>query len=85
MQQFEFQKNAAFLENPEKQIGQNLTKIQQNSEEFCKFCLENQQEFQAMFNEKREVRERCQGVHCADLGESFPTSIYLQNVASIPP
>ena len=25
--------------------------------------------------------ERCKGVHRVDLGESFPTSIYLQNFA----
>ena len=37
-----------------------------------------------MFNEHFEIRERCKGVHCVDLGESFPTSIYLQNLASIP-
>ena len=44
----------------------------------------------AMFNEKIDIRERCKGVHCVDLGESFPTSIYfstiyLQNLASIQP
>ena len=51
----------------------------------------------AIFNEKSEIRERCKGVHCVDLGESFPfsqflfeqiaipTSIYLQNLASIQP
>ena len=33
----------------------------------------------AIFDEKIEIRERCKGVHCVDLGESFPTSIYLQN------
>ena len=38
-----------------------------------------------MFNEKIEIRERCKGVHCVDLGERFPTSIYLQNLASIQP
>ena len=32
-----------------------------------------------------EIRERCKGVHCVDLGESFPTSIYLQKSASIQP
>ncbi len=26
----------------------------------------------------------CKEVHCVDLGESFPTSIYLQHLASIP-
>ena len=35
------------------------------------------------FDEKIEIRERCKGVHCVDLGEGFPTSIYLQNLASI--
>merc|ERR1712078_458558 len=39
----------------------------------------------AIFNEKSEIRERCKGVHCVDLGESFPTSIYLQKSASIQP
>ena len=28
---------------------------------------------------------RCKGVHCIDLGESFQTHIYLQNLASIQP
>ena len=41
--------------------------------------------FSAIFNENFEIRERCKGVHCVDLGESFPTSIYLQNLASIQP
>ena len=39
----------------------------------------------AIFNENFEIRERCKGVHCVDLGESFPTSIYLQKSASIQP
>ena len=39
----------------------------------------------AIFNENFEIRERCKGVHCVDLDESFPTSIYLQNLASIQP
>ena len=33
-------------------------------------------------NQTIELRERCKGVHCVDLDESFPTSIYLQNLAS---
>ena len=37
------------------------------------------------FYEKIETRKRCKGVHCVDLGESFPTSIYLQKSASIQP
>ena len=31
------------------------------------------------------IPKRCKGVHCVDLDESFPTSIYLQNLASIQP
>ena len=31
------------------------------------------------------IPKRCKGVHCVDLGESFPTSIYLQKWASIQP
>jgi hypothetical protein len=34
---------------------------------------------------QNEIREGCKGVQCVDLGESFPTSIYLQNLASIQP
>ena len=30
-------------------------------------------------------QKRCKGVRCVDLGESFRTSIYLQNLASIQP
>ena len=33
----------------------------------------------------KQIRELCKGVHCLDLGESFPTSIYLQKSASIQP
>ena len=31
------------------------------------------------------IPKRCKGVHRVDLDESFPTSIYLQNLASIQP
>ena len=34
---------------------------------------------------KNVILELCKGVHCVDLGESFPTSIYLQNLASMQP
>ena len=27
------------------------------------------------------IRKRCKGVHCVDLGESIPTSIYLKHLA----
>ena len=32
-----------------------------------------------------EIAELCKRVHCVDLGESFQTHIYLQNLASIQP
>ena len=35
--------------------------------------------------QKNVISERCKGVHCVDLGESFPTHILLQNLASIQP
>ena len=31
------------------------------------------------------ILEQCKGVHCVDLGESFQTHIYLQNLASMQP
>ena len=34
---------------------------------------------------KNVILELCKGVHCVDLGESFPTHIHLQNLASIQP
>ena len=34
---------------------------------------------------KNEITELCKGVHCVDLGESFQTHVYLQNLASIQP
>ena len=51
-------------------IATNVKKLTKNSQKF---------------DEKIEIRKRCKGVHCVDLGESFPTSIYLQNLASIQP
>ena len=51
---------------------------------FCHFSF-----FQCLFSyissPRRIPRERCKGVHCVDLGESFPTSIYLQKSAWIQP
>ena len=34
---------------------------------------------------KECAKELCKGVHCVDLGESFRTHIFLQNLASIQP
>ena len=57
-------------------FSKNSAKIQQILANFATFC-KNQQKISAIFNEKIEIRERCKGVHCVDLGEGFPTSIYL--------
>ena len=51
---------------------------------FAKFSKKSAK-ISAIFNENFAIRERCKGVHCVDLGESFPTSIYLQKSASIQP
>merc|ERR1719214_91763 len=45
----------------------------------------NREKVLAIFDEKIEIGERCKGVHCVDLGGSFPTRIYLQKSASIQP
>ena len=65
-------------------IPKTFSKILQNSSKSCKTNIKIRKQF-SNFNEKIEIRERCKGVHCVDLGESFPTSIYLQNLASIQP
>ena len=41
--------------------------------------------FSAIFTQIFERWEGCKGVHCVDLGERFPKSIYLQNLPSIQP
>ena len=41
--------------------------------------------FLANFDEIIEIQKRSKGVHSLDLGETTPTSIYLQNLASIQP
>ena len=69
----------------------NLVKFGENSANFNKISAKFAQNFKkiskisAIFNENFEIRDRCKGVHYVDLGESFPTSIYLQNLASIQP
>ena len=45
----------------------------------------NREKMLTIFGLHFEIEERCKGVHCVDLGESFPTSIYLQKSASIQP
>ena len=62
-------------------IQQNFGKILAN---FAKSSKKSAK-ISAIFNENFEIRERCKGVHCVDLGESFRTHIYLQKSASIQP
>jgi len=64
-------------------FGENSAKFSKNYEILEK--KKKQQKNSAIFNENFEIRDRCKGVHCVDLGESFPTHIYLQNLASIQP
>ena len=71
-----------------KKFGENLARFNKKfSKILAKFAkiLKKSAKISAIFNEKIEIRERCKGVHCVDLGESFPTSIYLQKSASIQP
>ena len=75
VQFWDFPEIAAFWENPEK-IWSNLAKIQQILAKFATPC-KNSSKNSADFNENIQIRERCKGVHCVDLGESFPTNIYL--------
>ena len=52
---------------------------------FANFWKKKTAKISAIFNENFEIRERCKGVHCVDLGESFQTHIFSQNFASIQP
>ena len=69
-----------FIKNLQKKV-QNLTRKMKKSE----IQLFNREKMLAIFGWNFEIEERCKGVHCVDLGESFPTSIYLQKSASIQP
>ena len=75
-----------FAKIPKKngEIWRKFSKIWPNLGKFAKFW-EKTAKNSAIFNGNFEIRERCKGVHCVDLGESFPTSIYLQTLASIQP
>ena len=93
-------KITVFWANPEK-IGKHLAKFSKNLILAIiilqKNILKNQQTIQQFWrknlrleNAKRcnfrlWIPKWCKGVHCVDLGESFPTSIYLQNLVSIQP
>ena len=75
-----------FGEIPKKMVkfGEHSAKFGQIWENLRNFG-EKTAKNSAIFNGNFEIRERCKGVHCVDLGESFPTSIYLQKSASIQP
>ena len=68
---------------------QNLRKNSENNiVNFANFqiCKISQKFWQRLgFDKKNEITELCKGVRCVDLGESFPTHIFLQNLASIQP
>ena len=69
-------------------IERDSAKIQQKSGKFCKILFKKSAKLSAFLKKKLRLEngpKRCKGVHCVDLGESFPTSIYLQNLALIQP
>ena len=57
--------------HPPKEIIQALRKYLLGKKNRNCFC-ENLEFFR-----KKVILDRCKGVHCVDLGESFPTNIYL--------
>ena len=68
-----------------KKFGQIWRKFSKILAKFAKCWKTSAKDSAAIFNKNFEITERCKGVHCVDLGESFPTSIYLQTLASIQP
>ena len=77
-------------------LNHYLAKIQQILAKFAKFWGKKQEKIQQFLTKILSLEsvflvfwdslpKRCKGVHCVDLGESFPTSIYLQTLASIQP
>ena len=52
---------------------------------FAKFAEFLKLSKKIVFDKTKEIAEMCKGVHSVDLGESFQTHIYLQNLASIQP
>ena len=61
-------------------LNRNLRKISESLLNLLNFAKSL-----AKFWQKNEITELCKGVHCVDLGESFQTHIFLQNLASIQP
>ena len=64
-----FPKSLNFGKIPKK-IGQISQKFSKMLAKFATICKKPAKS-SAIFNEKIEIRERCKGVHCVDLGESF--------------
>jgi hypothetical protein len=60
----------------------NLAKVKsaKSSKKSAKISRKN-----SNFQQNFEIRERCKGVYCVELGESFPTSSYFQNLVSVQP
>ena len=52
---------------------------------FAKFRFKKSENIQQLLMKILEIRERCNGVHGVDLGESFPTRVYLKDLASTQP
>ena len=55
---------------------------------FCKFVAKSFAKFKSLQKnkyKKNEIPKLCEGVHCVDLGETFQTHIFLQNVVPIQP
>ena len=67
-----------------KKFGQIWRKFSKILAKFAKFWKKTAKN-SAIFNENFEIGERCKGVHCVDLAESFQMHIYLQNLASLQP
>ena len=59
--------------------------MQQNPGKTCDLFVKHQQKFQQFLMSKLRLEKRCKGVHCVDLGESFPKCIYLHKLALIQP
>ena len=76
--------NDAFWEKSRKMLIKMLQKFSKILTNLQKKIKESAK-ISAFFNEKVAIRERCKGVHSVNLGESFPTSIYLQKLASMQP
>ena len=71
-------------------IGRELVQFQHEKPFDCvnghfKICKISAKSLANLFFQKIEIAEPCKGVHYVDLGESFQTHIFLQNLASIQP